>query len=59
MGLEAPATSPALFAELIRRGWNDGDLRKLAGRNLIRSLRQAETVAARLQKTRKPSLATK
>jgi len=56
-GLEDTATYPALFAELIRRGWKDDDLRKLAGRNLIRALRQAETVAARLQKTRKPSLA--
>jgi hypothetical protein len=52
------ATYPALFAELIRRGWSDADLRKLAGLNLIRTLREAETVAARLQTTRKPSTAT-
>ena len=58
VGLEDVATYPALFAELIKRGWSDADLRKLAGRNLIRTLRDAETVAARLQKLRKPSTAT-
>jgi membrane dipeptidase len=57
-GLENVATYPVLFAELIKRGWNDADLKKLAGLNLIRTLRDAETVAARLQKTRKPSTAT-
>ena len=57
-GLEDVATYPALFAELIKRGWNDADLKKLAGLNLIRTLRNAETVAARLQKSRKPSTAT-
>ena len=58
VGLEDVATYPALFAELIKRGWSDADLKKLAGQNLIRTLRDAETVAARLQKTRKPSTAT-
>jgi membrane dipeptidase len=57
-GLEDVATYPALFAELIGRGWSDADLRKLAGLNLIRTLREAESVAARLQKVRKPSTAT-
>ena len=49
---------PALFAELARRGWTDADLKKLAGENLLRVLDQAEQVAARLQKERKPSTAT-
>jgi membrane dipeptidase len=57
-GLEDVATYPALFAELIRRGWLDADLKKLAGLNLIRTLHDAETVAARLQTLRKPSTAT-
>ncbi|MFZ5623466.1 MAG: dipeptidase [Gemmatimonadota bacterium] len=48
-GLEDVSRFPALFAELIRRGWSDDDLRKLAGGNLIRVLRQAEAVAARLR----------
>lgn len=37
---------PALFVELARRGWSDADLAKLAGGNLLRTLRQAERVAA-------------
>jgi membrane dipeptidase len=36
---------PNLFAELIRRGWSDENLAKLAGGNVLRVLRQAETVA--------------
>lgn len=46
---------PQLFAELIRRGWSDDDLRKLAGENLLRAWRQAEVVAERLQRERQPS----
>ena len=58
VGLESVATYPVLFAELIKRGWSDADLKKLAGLNLIRTLHDAESVAARLQKTRKPSTVT-
>lgn len=57
-GLEDVSTFPALFAELIRRGWSDADLKKLAGENVIRVLRQAEGVAARLQRERPASTAT-
>jgi membrane dipeptidase len=57
-GLEDVSKFPALFAELIRRGWSDADLKKLAGDNVLRALRQAEAVAARLQKERQPSTAT-
>ena len=39
---------PLLFAELIRRGWSDGDLAKLAGGNLLRAMRRAEVVGAGL-----------
>ncbi|HJS46392.1 MAG TPA: membrane dipeptidase, partial [Gemmatimonadales bacterium] len=58
VGLESVADFPNLFAELVRRGWSDADLRKLAGQNLLRVLRQAEAVAARLQAERQPSTAT-
>jgi membrane dipeptidase len=58
LGLEDVSKFPELFAELIRRGWSDGDLKKLAGQNLLRVLRQAEATAARLQKTREPSTKT-
>ncbi len=57
-GLEDVSRFPALFAELIRRGWSDQDLRKLAGGNLLRVLRAAEAVAHRLQAERSPSTAT-
>lgn len=58
VGLEDVSKYPALFAELARRGWSDADLTKLADGNVLRILAQAEQVAARLQKTRKPSNAT-
>ncbi|GAA0727787.1 dipeptidase [Sphingomonas japonica] len=35
-----------LFAELMRRGWSDGDLAKLAGGNVLRVLQAVEAVAA-------------
>jgi len=57
-GLEDVSKYPALFAELARRGWSDADLRKLAGQNVLRVLREAERVAARLQRERPPSTAT-
>ncbi|MEQ1707326.1 MAG: dipeptidase [Terricaulis sp.] len=46
-GLGGVEAYPNLFAELMARGWNDSDLAKLAGGNLLRALRQAERVAAR------------
>jgi membrane dipeptidase len=57
-GLEDVSRFPYLFAELIRRGWKDEDLKKLAGGNLIRAFSEAERVALRLQKERPPSLKT-
>jgi membrane dipeptidase len=39
---------PLVFAELIRRGWSDADLAKLAGGNVLRVMRQAEAVSAAL-----------
>ena len=57
-GLEDVATYPALFAELSRRGWNEADLRKLAGENVLRALARAEQVARRLQRERAPSTKT-
>ncbi len=41
---------PLLFAELIRRGWSDRDLAKLARGNILRVMREAEAVAARLSR---------
>jgi hypothetical protein len=38
-----------LFAELIRRGWTDDELRKLAGENVLRAWAQTEQVALSLR----------
>jgi membrane dipeptidase len=57
-GLEDVSTYPTLFVELVRRGWSDDDLRKLAGRNLLRVMLEAESVASRLQRQRPPSTRT-
>jgi membrane dipeptidase len=58
VGLEDVSTFPQLFAELIRRGWRDEDLRKLAGRNALRVLREAERTSEQLRKERQPSTMT-
>ena len=58
VGLEDVSTFPQLFAELIRRGWSDDDLRKLAGRNVLRVLQEAERTSERLRKERQPSTMT-
>jgi membrane dipeptidase len=54
-GLEDVSKYPALLAELLRRGWSPDDVKKLAGKNILRVMRNVEQVAARLQKTRLPS----
>jgi membrane dipeptidase len=57
-GLEDVSRYPYLFAELIRRGWSDADLKKVAGGNVLRALRAAEATARRLRATHPPSVAT-
>ncbi len=49
VGLEDVSTFPVLFAELLRRGYSDEDVKKIAGLNLLRALRGAEVVARDLQ----------
>ena len=48
-GLEDVSKFPHLFAELLRRGYSTPELKKIAGLNLLRVLRQAEKIAAQLQ----------
>ncbi len=48
-GMNSVSAYPLLFAELIRRGWSDEDLAKLAGLNVLRAMRQAEAVAASMK----------
>lgn len=57
-GLEDVSKYPQLFAELVRRGWRDDDLKKLARDNLLRVFTDVEQVAARSRRSRPPSLAT-
>jgi membrane dipeptidase len=57
-GLDGVDKYPALFRELARRGWTDDELADLAGRNLLRVMREAEAVAKRLQAQEAPSHAT-
>jgi membrane dipeptidase len=45
-GLEDVSCYPALFAELLDRGWTEDDCAALAGGNLLRVLRDAENLAS-------------
>jgi membrane dipeptidase len=49
IGLPDVSAYPALFAELLRRGWTEPDLSALAGANLLRTLHSAESQAAESQ----------
>jgi membrane dipeptidase len=44
-GLDDVSTFPALTAELLRRGYSDGDVKKILGLNLLRVMRAVEAVA--------------
>ena len=55
-GLEHVDRFPVLFAELLRRGWSEEDLRQIAAGNVLRALREVERVAAELRETRSPSI---
>ena len=55
-GLSDVSMYPNLFAELIRRGWSDADLMKLAGGNVLRVLETNELVAKKLQAQPAPGL---
>ena len=54
-GLEDVSTYPALTAELLRRGYKDEEIKKILGLNILRVMRAAESVAAKLQQQRGPS----
>ena len=56
-GLDSVATYPALLGEMLRRGWSDADVAKLAGGNVLRVMEQAEKVAASM-KAELPATAT-
>lgn len=53
-GLDDVSRYPYLFAELLKRGYTDDDILKIAGRNHLRAMRQMERVAAELQRSESP-----
>jgi len=57
-GLEDVSGYPNLLGALAERGWSDDDLGKLTSGNMLRVMRSAEAVAARLRAERGPSHAT-
>ena len=54
-GLHDVTGYPALFAELLDRGWSEADCAKLAGGNILRVLRDAEAAAREISGRREPS----
>jgi len=46
VGLQDVSRYPALFTELLRRGWSETDCQALAGGNILRVLRETESFAA-------------
>ncbi len=52
VGLEDVSTYPDLLAELMRRGYSEEDIKKIAGLNALRVMREAEDVAMKLQDER-------
>jgi membrane dipeptidase len=55
IGLDGVDKYPALLEELMRRGWTDADIAKVAGENLLRVMAAAERVAAKLRAARPAS----
>jgi membrane dipeptidase len=54
-GLEDVSRFPGLLDELLRRGFSEVAVKKIAGLNALRVMHTVEVVAARLQKERGPS----
>jgi membrane dipeptidase len=55
IGLDGADKYPALLQELMRRGWTDRDIAKLAGENVLRVMASAEQVAQKLRAARPAS----
>ncbi|MGA2495251.1 MAG: dipeptidase [Roseiarcus sp.] len=55
-GLEHVGRFPHLFAELIRRGFSERDLERIAHRNILRVMRKVEQVGERLREAREPAV---
>jgi membrane dipeptidase len=55
-GLEDVSGFPNLIVELLRRGYSDQEVKQIMGLNVLRVMREAEAVAARLQATTEASV---
>jgi membrane dipeptidase len=56
IGLEDVSTYPRLTQELLDRGYNETDIHKILGGNILRAFRRSGEVAAELQKTTRPEI---
>jgi membrane dipeptidase len=50
VGLEGVDRYPALLAELMRRGWSDADVAKVAGENMLRVMAAVEATSVALRR---------
>ncbi len=55
VGLEDVSKFPDLIAELLRRGWSEADVQKVAGLNTLRVMREAERVSREMRGVTRPS----
>ena len=49
-GVEDVSKFPDLMAELLRRGWTEADVKKVAGLNALRVMREAERISRELRR---------
>ncbi len=56
VGLEHVGRFPHLIAELMKRGFSEADIAKIACKNALRTMRAVEAVGERLRRTRKPAV---
>ncbi len=49
VGMEDVSKFPDLIAELLRRGWTEADVKKVAGLNVLRVMREAERVSSAMR----------
>ena len=57
-GLDDVSCFPNLTAELLTRGYSEGDVKQILGGNILRVMREAEAIARQIQRDRPPSMAT-
>ena len=55
IGLEDVSTYPALLIELLKRGYSDSDIAKVAGLNILRVMQDVESAAAHIRTVRAPA----